>query len=497
MAAFLRRGRGLLKGAAAPSVARLTSTSTVQSTMEAMPKVLAGVPSTSPHAVVDCKSINGGKQVVVEFADNTRYEIHASWLKDSNPTRAGADYYRTCAEDVWSVKNFRISGAEPRSGGEQLSVDYEHVETGPTRQEVFQSRWLHSMAPFVGKALNPGAAHVPAIRETGSLMDHLMDSRKPWDSKGLDMPKFDSKLLEADVDAQAEFYDTMSRTGVAMITGIGRPDSLDFELGGLPMENHVKKILGKCNQHPMRTTRYSYIRATEKPQSGDYDHSNPLCMHTDHTVYHGTPGFFMFLYQAEGDVRSKVCDGLAIAEYMKEHHREAYELLTKVHITHSSRNNLYTREGNAIDPTDPNSKGDAFELCHTHPILGLDEKGRLDKVVQSETKRGVTALPYSVYEPFMEAYVLWSQLVEDPRFVHHFDWPEGTMVVTNNWRVLHGRAAVPPGMSRAVAIGYVNKNTVENRYRLLKQYQAERADPSMDHRWLTRLPNQALERMVL
>jgi hypothetical protein len=112
-----------------------------------------------------------------------------------------------------------------------------------------------------------------------------------------------------------------------------------------------------------------------------------------------------------------VCDGLAIAEYVKEHHPEAYELLTKVHITHSSRNNLYTREGNPIDPTDPNSKGDAFELCHTHPILGLDEKGRLDKVVQSETKRGVCALPYSVYEPFMEAYVLWSQLVEDPRFV--------------------------------------------------------------------------------
>jgi hypothetical protein len=104
-------------------------------------------------------------------------------------------------------------------------------------------------------------------------------------------------------------------------------------------------------------------------------------MHTDHTVYHGTPGFFQFLYQAEGDVRSKVCDGLAIAEYVKEHHPEAYELLTKVHITHSSRNNLYTREGNPIDPTDPNSKGDAFELCHTHPILGLDEKGRLDKVV--------------------------------------------------------------------------------------------------------------------
>jgi len=498
MAAFLRRGRGLLRGAAAPSTARLGSTSTVQSTtMKAMPNVLAGTPSLkSPHAVVDCRSINGGKQLVVEFADNTRYEMHASWLKDSNPTRAGKDFYRTCAEDVWSVRKFRISSVEPQGGGEQVSIKYEHAETGAAKPEVFHSRWLHAMAPFVGRALHPEAPHVPAIRETGNLMDHLMDSRKPWDAK-VDMQKFDSKLLETDVDAQVEFYDCMIKTGVAMITGIGKPDSLEFELGGLPMEAHVRKILGKCNQHPVRSTRYSYIRKTEKPQSGDYDHSNPLCMHTDHTVYHGTPGFFQFLYQAEGDVRSKVCDGLAIAEYVKEHHPEAYEMLTKVHITHSSRNNLYTREGQPIDPTDPNSKGDAFELVHTHPILVLDEKGRLDKVVQSESKRGVCALPYSVYEPFMEAYVLWSQLVEDSRFVHHFDWPEGTMVVTNNFRVLHGRAAVPAGMSRAVAIGYVNRNTVENRYRLLKQYQAEKADPTLDHRWVTRVPNQVLEKMVL
>ena len=136
MAAFLSRGRGLLKGAAVPSVARLASTSAVQSTMKGMPKVLAGVPSTNPHTVVDCKSINGGKQLVVEFADNTRYEMHASWLKDSNPTRAGADYYRTCAEDVWSVRKYRISCAEPQGGGEQLSVEYEHAETGTTRPEL-------------------------------------------------------------------------------------------------------------------------------------------------------------------------------------------------------------------------------------------------------------------------------------------------------------------------------------------------------------------------
>jgi len=97
----------------------------------------------------------------------------------------------------------------------------------------------------------------------------------------------------------------------------------------------------------------------------------------------------------------------------------------------------------------------------------------------------------------MEAYAVWVQLCEDPRFVRHFDWPEGSMVVTNNFRTMHGRATVAPEMARTVCIGYANRILVENRYRLLKQRQAERAAPALDHRWLTRVPNQALERMVL
>merc|ERR1711920_825145 len=104
-----------------------------------------------------------------------------------------------------------------------------------------------------------------------------------------------------------------------------------------------------------------------------------------------------------------------------------------------------------------------------------------EKVVQSETKRGVCALSYEVYEDFIK----------------HFDWPEGTCVVTNNYRTLHGRAVVPLGMARTMSFGYASKILVENRYRLLKQMQTERERPSMDSRWLTRVPNQVLEHLVV
>jgi len=229
---------------------------------------------------------------------------------------------------------------------------------------------------------------------------------------------------------------------------------------------------------------------------GDYDMQKPLSMHTDHTVYHGTPGFLQFMYQAQGSCQSKVRDGVALAEYVRNHHPEEFKLLTTVPITHSSRNNLYTPDGAPRDVGDPKVEGSPSELVHTHPVIQLNAQGRVEKVAQCETKRGVCALSFDKYESFMTAYKLWISLCEDQRFMKHFDWPEHTMVVMNNWQILHGRASVAPGMPRTMVGGYITKVNFENRYRLLKQIQTERFNPLLNETWLTRLPNQILAKMI-
>jgi len=218
-------------------------------------------------------------------------------------------------------------------------------------------------------------------------------------------------------------------------------------------------------------------------------------MHTDHTVYNGTPGYLQFMYQAQGHVTSKVCDGVALSNYMRDNHPEEYKLLTSVHITHSSRNCLYAEDGSYKANACMDSA--AFELVHTHPVIEVDSNGDLVKVAQSETKRGISAVPFDVYEKYMEAYRLWSSIVEGERFVHRFPWPEHSMVCMNNYRVLHGRASVPPNMARTMTFGYITKVIVENRYRLLRQMLTEHNDPEMSTPWLTRVPNQVLSSMVL
>jgi alpha-ketoglutarate-dependent taurine dioxygenase len=408
----------------------------------------------------------------------------------------GGDYYRKSAGDLYSVKEYTANEVQPTEDGSKLLVRFENGTVNPNMDE-YNAKWLHSFAPFVGKPLHAGGkARTEGIKGTGSLFDDLHKNRTPWyaDAK---IPEFDAEALASDPALQAEFLERMVDPGVALVHNLGAPESFEKMEVGKPMEDLITRVVGRMNQHPVRATRYGVIHThSNGSKSADYDHKNPLSMHTDHTVYNGTPGYLQFMYQAQGHVETKVCDGIALQNYMRENHPEEYKLLTEWHITHSSRNCLYSPDGSYKVDTVLDSG--SFELVHTHPVIEVDANGDLVKVAQSETKRGVSALPFDVYDKYMEAYRLWSGLAEKEQFIRKFHWPEHAMVCMNNYRVLHGRASVPPNMHRTMIFGYCMKTIVENRYRLLRQSLIERDSASdLNAQWLTRVPNQVLSSMVL
>eukprot|EP00440_Ansanella_granifera_P011535 gb/GFBE01012522.1/.p1 GENE.gb/GFBE01012522.1/~~gb/GFBE01012522.1/.p1 ORF type:complete len:490 (+),score=132.88 gb/GFBE01012522.1/:1-1470(+) len=455
--------------------------------------------ATRTMKIASARAVNDGKQVDIEFVDNTAYRFHTAWIKDAHPNLTGSDYYRKSAKTLFEVDRFTAERVEPCEDGSKLQVHFKNCSVENDVTEQYVSSWLKAFAPYVGRPLNEASkasAKPTGLPGTGSLLDDLYKNRKPWGSE-LKMPTFDGEAMIKDEDMQIEFLERMMDPGCALITNIGKPPGFGHTEAGIPMEEFVGKIIGRLNQHPVRATRFGVIHTQAKGElaGADYDHANPLSMHTDHSVYHGTPGYLQFMYQAQGSVFSKVCDGLAVANYMKEHHPEDYELLTTVQLTHSSRNCIYAKNG-AYRRDASDADGASFELVHTHPVLTLDKDGLLEKVVQSETKRGISALPFDVYDRYMEAYKKWTNLVEQDQFKCKFDWPEHSVIVMNNWRVLHGRATVPPNTQRVMVFGYVMKTIYENRHRLLKQRQAERKNPDINDKWLTRLPNQVLTSLV-
>ena len=89
----------------------------------------------------------------------------------------------------------------------------------------------------------------------------------------------------------------------------------------------------------------------------------------------------------------------------------------------------------------------------------------------------------------MAAYEAWLVLVEDPRFCVPVEWPEGSCIVLNNHRVMHGRANKPAdGTERVMVWAYALKHVTDLRYRLLLQRRRERE--GLSDAWTTRLPNQ-------
>jgi len=448
--------------------------------------------------ILSARPVNDGKQLDVEFVDRTAYRFHVEWMKDASPSLVGNDYYRKSARHVFDVKKYVATDAQPADDGSKLVVQFQNGTEQGTSDE-YVATWLHAFAPHVGRPLHE-KSHAPqqaeGLKGTGSLLEQMHKSRQPWGAE-LQMPTFDASVLAVDEAMQIEFLERLVDPGVALITGVEPPQSLENDVVGQPLERLVGNVIGRLNQHPVRSTRYGVMhsRGTAAKSGADYDHANPLSMHTDHSVYNGTPGYVQFMYQAQGSVRSKVCDGVALTDVFREQYPEEFRLLATVQLTHSSRNGIYGKHGGYC-ADGAGSDAAHFELVHTHPVIELDEDGCLTKVVQSETKRGVCALPFDMYEKFMSAYRLWTDLVEQERFVCNFDWPEHSVIAMNNWRVMHGRASVPPGMDRTMCFGYVMKTIFENRYRFLRQRQVERKHPLMDDKWLTRLPNQVLYKLV-
>lgn len=449
-------------------------------------------PPLSPESVrkiLSCHPVDEGSRVELKFSDGGCFVLHSAWLLEASQT----------SRPKHSRRSAVASAVELARGGSQMRVVFQSAdgEVG-SAPSSFEASWLHAFAPFVGRPVGGSVSASPRPDfqsvNSSSLFQGLRSKREPW-LADTDMPTFSAEALTKDIETQVAFLENMITKGIASITGLGVPEDLSHHACGVPLEEVVAKVIGNFNQHPVRSTTYAVLRkdAQTVMQGVDYDLENPLSMHTDHSTYDGTPGFLQFLYQARGNVKSKVCDGLALTEYMREHHPAEFKLLSTVNITHSSRNQLYTSEGSPRNVFDSKSAAPApFELCHTHPVLQIGEDGQLDKVVQSETKRGISAIPYDVYEEYLAAYQLWLGLVESKEFMKHFDWPEGTAIVTNNWRVLHGRATQAPGEPRVMCTAYMNKKIVENRYRLLKQKQTMALRPEIDEATLTAVPNEVL-----
>ncbi|KAL2177876.1 PhoD-like phosphatase-domain-containing protein [Thermothelomyces heterothallicus CBS 202.75] len=211
--------------------------------------------------------------------------------------------------------------------------------------------------------------------------------------------------------------------------------------------------------------RIAFIRQTH--YGGFYDFKPDLAMadtaytnqalppHTDTTYFTdpaGLQAFHMLSHERGPDGErpyggaSVLVDGFKAARVLHDEDREAYNVLRKVRLPwHASGN-----KGITIRP-DVN-----YPVIETHSSLGLY------RIRWNNDDRGVVPFDKVRPEVWYRAAAKWNEIINRPRLQYWFQLNPGTVVIFDNWRVLHGRNAFK-GIRR-ICGAYINRDDWVSRW---------------------------------
>ena len=177
-----------------------------------------------------------------------------------------------------------------------------------------------------------------------------------------------------------------------------------------------------------------------------------LALHTDGSYNFDGPGYQMFhcLKTATEGGQTVLCDGLHLAESLRRSDPEAFVALTKVAVPHAY-----------VDPAH------GLDLLAARPLLQLGSDAQLRQITFNQEDEIPFVLSEEHAQAWRRGYQAVAQALAEPVNQHRFLLEPGTVVLLDNWRVLHGRTAFVG--SRCLSGVYLNKEDLEGRLRALKR----------------------------
>ena len=271
--------------------------------------------------------------------------------------------------------------------------------------------------------------------------DVLPVARTTWDRDGMSsgVPQVPYEGFMSDDAVLKEHLEAVARYGFCFVEGV-------------PATPEATRAVA---------TRIAYIRETIFGGYWDFtanmEHkdtaytSMAIGPHTDGTYSLDAPGYQMFhclLADCTGGENTLI-DGFRVAEIIRRDDPSAYRTLTEVAIP-----------GQYLDY----SRG--VHLMARRPLLRLDDSGELVQVSYNNLDRAPFALDPERQLAFYRALAAFDRLCNDPTLQHRRRLLPGSVLLFDNWRVLHARDAYT-GRRRLAGV-YLNKEDVESRLRFLR-----------------------------
>jgi len=271
--------------------------------------------------------------------------------------------------------------------------------------------------------------------------DALPIVRVTWDRESMSagVPHVAYEGVMADDSVLKEYLEAVARYGFCFVEGV-------------PASPEATRAVA---------TRIAYIRETIFGGYWDFtanmEHkdtaytSMAIGPHTDGTYSFDAPGYQMFHCLAADCTggENMLIDGFRIAEIMRREDPSAYQTLTEIAIP-----------GRYLD----DSLG--VHLMARRPLFRVDEAGELVQVSYNNLDRA-PFLPGPERElAFYRALAAFDRLCNDPALQFRRRLLPGSVLLFDNWRVLHARDAYV-GYRRLAGV-YLNKEDVESRLRFLR-----------------------------
>ncbi|GIT89757.1 gamma-butyrobetaine hydroxylase [Jannaschia pagri] len=260
---------------------------------------------------------------------------------------------------------------------------------------------------------------------------------QPWEA-GFTPPRHAAQnILTSDDGLRAWMRDTKA-WGLTIVEGLAG------EGAGISVAERVGFL--------RRTNFGTTFEVMSKPDPNNLAYtSHALPLHTDLPNQEVPPGY-QFLHCLENAAEgggSVFADGVALAEALRETDPEAFDLLATVPVPfrfHDTETDIRVRR----------------------PVITLDGAGHVQELRWNAHIADVFDMEADILAAYYRAYRAYMALTREARFRVEFSLAPGEMVVFDNRRVLHGRAAFDPSTGRRHLQGcYVDRGEFDARLRKL------------------------------
>jgi trimethyllysine dioxygenase len=368
---------------------------------------------------------------VVAWTDGHQVTVPLLWLRDHCPcpkclhpeTRQRLSD-TVAFDDALAARRISVAANAPELEIEWAGADA-HVSS-------FDAAWLRNATRLTS---------VPA------LALFLWDDARLANVSGGAAPHVAYEALMAPGDAVLkEWLEKIERFGVAFVEGT-------------PATPEATQAVARRAAYIRETIFGGYYDFTANMEHKDTAYTSmAIGPHTDGTYSFDAPGYQMFhclgLDCVGGD--SVLVDGFEIAAIMQREMPDLYRVLTEVEVT-----------GQYID----HEKG--IHLMAKRPVFRLDSSGKLVQVSFNHLDRAPLFLPELELAAFYRAYGAFARLANDRKLQYRRRLEPGSLVLFDNWRLLHARDAYQG--YRRLAGAYLNKEDVESRLRVLRLREQELA----------------------